>query len=85
MLTRDTGAPETEKIWLESGKMEVGDAECYLRRFAEKMERERNEARKECELWRGRFCDERIRFPWENMKVCDGCSEERTKDVHTTA
>ena len=20
-----------------------------------------------------------------NMKVCDGCSEERTKDVHTTA
>lgn len=21
----------------------------------------------------------------QNMKVCDGCSEERTKDVHTTA
>ena len=34
-----------------------------------KLERERNEARRECELWRGRFVDERIRFPWENSEV----------------
>ena len=68
VLTKHTGAPETEVVWLESGKMEVGDAECHLRKFAEKMERERNEARKLAEDGRlGRIPSNR-KFSWENAK-----------------
>ena len=72
VLTKHTGAPETEVVWLESGKMEVGDAECHLRKFAEKMERERNEARKLAEEGRlSRIPSNRI-FSWENVEGAHG-------------
>ena len=75
VLTKHTGAPETEVVWLESGKMEVGDAECHLRKFAEKMERERNEARKLAEDGRLSGIPSNLIFSWENDEVEQHCSD----------
>ena len=62
--------PETDAEWLISAKVESVEAECMLRKIAEKLERERDDARREAEEFRD---DMRIHltegpgtFSWEN-------------------
>lgn len=79
-LAKSSTTPEVDKLWIETETMESGDAECALRKLAERLERERNEARSLASGYRenqkkvycamgGKWDDEAHLFPWENIQM----------------
>jgi hypothetical protein len=60
--------PETDKAWKAGIKMSAEESEDFLRQHAERLERERDEAREVAEYWRGISQGEKpwTSLPWES-------------------
>jgi len=65
--------PETDKVWKAGIKMSAEESEDFLRQHAERLERERDQARRLAEHYRDTEAewesDEKDRLPWEEDQI----------------